>query len=185
MSIRSMEDDHQQILQDGPRSETDQFPQGTKFFQYLKNTHGESTTKLFKSWMKVNGQLALATSRRIFLLQCRSHEVFPKHIDNIKKQSKSSSFFSKFANDKSKNYNLLMRKRLFKLDIKDIHFHITFLNKQLDKLRSQILLCNVDNISVQKFFDLTELRSQNIHKESRFSLNKKLENILKIRKSLL
>lgn len=55
------------------------------FYQTIRNTYGNETTKMMKQWSNLNIKLANFTNRRFFLLRCRSTQIIPKHINDSRK----------------------------------------------------------------------------------------------------
>ena len=51
-----------------------------KFFSYIESHYGQLTKNQLKNWTSNNRRLAESTSKRQFLLACRSNDVFPQHL---------------------------------------------------------------------------------------------------------
>ena len=89
---------------------------------------------LLKQFSTTNCLLAESTAKLQFLLNCKSHDLMPQHIDNLYgHQIKYVSFFNKTCKNKFNNFNKYCLSKLLKLAIQDINFYINFLNKSREK----------------------------------------------------
>lgn len=52
------------------------------FYQTISTNYGRQMELDLKLWAKTNGQLASWRNRRIFLIKCRQHNIFPRHLDD-------------------------------------------------------------------------------------------------------
>lgn len=156
----------------------DQFPAQGNFFQHINETYGPTTTRLLKNWTNIVEQLASATARRIFLLKCRSYDVYPSNIVNSNKRLLSTTFYSDYGRDMLKHYDSVMCNRLLKLEIKDINYHITFLTNQRKSLKIQLDNSALNETILKKFLDFTNAKKNNIHRKILKNLEKKFQSIV-------
>lgn len=90
------------------------------FFQRVREQHGQQGIKMLNEIKATKKKLDALINRRVFLLQCRSRQVFPKHIiNNVKCVTKSLSGNKRFLN---KVNNIMMK---FKKSILNVEISIT------------------------------------------------------------
>ena len=158
-----MEGGTQRYLILGLRSTRDQTTYQGEFYRHITATHEYFITRLLKTWSKMRQELAKANAHNIFLLKCRSHDVFPNNILNAVKRQNCISFYSKCCAVQFNNYKNILRLRYLKLQIKDINIHIYYLHKHLNKLKSKISKSPVKHTQLETFFHLTEKTSFRIY----------------------
>ena len=66
-----------------------------------------------------------------------------------------------------------------KLEINDIHIHISYLHKQLNRLKSQLINSNISFPTLDCYFDRSNIRSNRIFNNISQNLDKKLNDLLK------
>ena len=81
--------------------------------------------KLLKKCTTTNSELW-------FLLNCRSYDVFPRHIKNLSKCFHNLSFHSNYARKKVNHLSNYVHKKILDFEISDLNIHILFLQKQID-----------------------------------------------------
>ena len=103
------------------------------FFQDIQHHYGANAVGLLKCWVKTNNKLASLRNRRNFLLQCRHHSIYPRHITDH-----STPFISltDVHNGRTlqhiKDLNLRLEHKILNIEIKVTHQNITRLEKCLD-----------------------------------------------------
>ena len=95
-----------------------------KIFNYKVKSAFINITRNLKKRQKSNAHLK-------FLLQCRSHDVFPKHIKKSFNLSNSKNFHSNFVNRKVKQLYKNYCKKILNLEITDHNTNIRFLSKKI------------------------------------------------------
>ena len=142
-------------LEQSLRSDTDSTSSKTpKFFSYIESHYGQLTRNHLKNWTSNNRRLAESTSKRQFLLACRSNDVFSQHLLNFYKRQKNVHFYSNSGKKDFYNSNKHYLKKLLKTEIRDIHINIEFIKKSFERIKKQILDSNLDSSTVNKFFCL-------------------------------
>ena len=71
------------------------------------------------------------------------------------------------------------KKHLCKLEINDIHIHVSFLHKQLNRLQSQLINNNIPFPTLDCYFDRSNIGSNRIFNNISQYLDKKLNDLLK------
>ena len=74
---------------------------------------------------------------------------------------------------------------LLNLEIRDINFHMNFLNKSLSSLKNLILNLNIDNLTINNFFTYTNKKCKLIREKHNRNLIKKFVCLAKKQRSLL
>jgi len=96
---------------------------------------GATCKRWMKGWVKDKLKLTTLQQQRTFLLKCRQHDILPPHIYNIK----FTTYLGNYQlNRKGLNLKSMYQRRLLNLEIKDIHSHISFLNKKIEVIESRI-----------------------------------------------
>ena len=86
-----------------------------------------SVKNIIVQLVKVHKKIIFADSQLKFLLNCRLHDIFPKHINNL---FKSRFFHSNFAKRKFKYLTSYFQKKLLKLETTDKTIHLKFLRSR-------------------------------------------------------
>ena len=123
--------------------------------------------------MNLNYRLAESIPQRWFLLRCRSNNFIPQHTLNLSKRFRTFSFHSDSCKQRLVVIdNHIMRYGSFKLlnlDIRDINFHIKFVNKSLSSLKNLISQLNIDNSTINNFFTYTKKKSKLIRRKHKYT----------------
>ena len=157
-------------------------PQGQMFFNYIENIHGPQAKRHLKRWVNTNYQLAESIPQRWFLLRCRSNNIIPQHMLNLSKRFRTFSFHSDFCKQRLFDIHKHISFKLLNLEIRDINFHMNFLNKSLKNLISEL---NIDNLTINNFFTYTNKKCKLIREKHNRNLIKKFECLLKKQKLLV
>ena len=75
------------------------------------------------------------------------------------------------------NSNQHYLKKLLKTEIRDIHIHIEFIKKSLERIKKQILDSNLDFNTVNKFFYLSNSKFNSILKKCNEKQQKKFDSL--------
>ena len=108
------------------------------FYEDLLVNYGEETQRTFKEWNRLVKKLTNMSSRRIFLLQCRKHCVFPKHIIN---QSKSLDSLYEHRNPFNKDISKIhqsFRRKVQNIEIKITNWKIDDINNRISHIKSTL-----------------------------------------------
>ena len=85
-------------------------------------------------------KLTVSKCKLKFLLNCRSYDIFPRHISKQCKSINNLSFHSNLINIKVSHTTEYIKKKLQNLEVRDLNIHIKFLNNsinsQLTKLKA-------------------------------------------------
>lgn len=115
----------------------------TTFFNTLDlDTSGIS---ILKKWLNVNRKLTRANSQRQFLLQCRSHDLKPRHVDSVSSSIKHFAFHSKSVKVNFESLINKFKKELLNIIIEDKCTHIDYLNISMNGLNRG--LCDILTIT--------------------------------------
>jgi len=134
---------------------------------------GETYKKSLKSWIRIKFKICLVKQQRRFLIRCRSFDVVPPHIYNLK----FNVTLKDFQLDR-KYYNLKknFQKKLLNLEIKDIHSQINYLMlkvENIEKFLSSRLPCDL----LKRFFESNCNRFQKYNREIKEKLVNKFNKI--------
>ncbi|XP_043469746.1 uncharacterized protein LOC122503318 [Leptopilina heterotoma] len=170
-------------------SEIDSTLLSTSFFTYIGEKYGKHLKDLLKKWTSTNKQLATALSKKVFLLSCRNNNVFPQHIINLQKRVNITSFYSKSCKKTFAKLNASYLRNILNIEINDIHLHVEFLKKLQNYCELSIKNSNFNNVSRDRFFDLSRKKfirilhaNNTIHKNKLTTLIKKQSVETKISK---
>jgi len=135
--------------------------------------YGEEYKKSMKYWIKNKLKVCLAKQQRKFLIRCRSYDVIPQHIYNMKFAATIQDIK---LNMKYRNLKKNVLRKLLNLKIKDIHSQLSFLMRRLEhieKFMSAKLLVNL----LTNFFESNKNRIQNYNMETKIKLINKFDKI--------
>ena len=119
----------------------------------MKQIHGDQVADYLKVFMNTTKDLSVALARRRYLLHCRTYDMFPKHIINVKmKLLNNTNFYSNLA---KKLFNKLVDKfckNILNTEITDICTHIKYLDKNLTQVKCKLNNSSIDKVFLSKFF---------------------------------
>ena len=143
------------------------------FLQYIRGNFGQNTTTIMKKYIQTNIKIAKTVSKRRFLLKCRSHDVIPKHIFTLKQHFNNFSFHNASCQFKHSNIFNRVSTQILNNEIRDIHFHLKFLNVELNKLTTSIKNSNLNKDIFNTFIQLEKNRYSHIEsKHNKIHKNK-------------
>lgn len=107
------------------------------FYQQIKRTYGNHIVTLFKKWANLYNKHARTVNRRIFLIKCRTHQVFPRHITEklININNIVDHQEGRIGNEIN-NFNLKLRKKILNLEIKIVYNDLNHIEKDLNSIFS-------------------------------------------------
>jgi len=92
---------------------------------------------MMKDWIDCNFKLCLAKQQRRFLIRCRSHDIVPSHIYNLRVAISFNDFHrNKKFNNLRRNFQL----RLLNLEIKEVHSRINGLKMKIENIEKLLRL---------------------------------------------
>ncbi|XP_044751664.1 uncharacterized protein LOC123311660 [Coccinella septempunctata] len=104
------------------------------FYEDVARTFGQAAVKNLEVWATTNTKLSHYRNRRVYLLQCKKHGIFPKHIgDNTKKLYTNLNMQSVGASAQVENMNVNLKLRILKLEIRLTIKYIGHLEKIISK----------------------------------------------------
>lgn len=151
------------------------------FFVTLKDRYGERTCNLAKEWFKNTVKLARIKNRRIFLLQCRLKNIYPKHIINNFKCTYSLLIEEHPFKKKVNGIMNRFKRSILNLEIeitiwryKQINDCINKLRYELSEMVSQETFINTCNCINQKFnTEFRKIRTVQINKLRRLVIDQR------------
>jgi len=148
------------------------FNENYSFFKMVSNEFGVTCKKLLKDWIGHKFKICRVKQQLRFLIRCRSCELLPPHIYNlrIKVFFRDIRASRRFINSK----NEFLRK-ILNLEIKDIHFEISHLLSRLNNIEKS-LSCLLPADILSNFYD------SNINRIRKYNTNSKLKSIMKFNK---
>ena len=148
------------------------------FFSCIEDQFGLQVKNHLKEWTNNNRRLAEATSKRQFLIRCRQNDLDPQHILDQNNSNKNVSFCSHSCSKYFQKLNRYFCKKLLILEIRDIHIHIKFLNKLIQKAKKHIMFSDLVPNTKERFFDLTKQKFNSIRQTFNDKHNKKFDLLL-------
>jgi len=136
------------------------------FFRMVSRKFGETYKKLLKNWISYKYKICLVKQQRRFLIRCRSRDLLPPHIYNLKFKVTLKDFRT---NRKYLSLKEQFQKRLLNLEISDIHSKIDFLMFKLENIERS-LSSKLPRDVLNNFY---ESNNNRIHK-----YNRKINNTL-------
>lgn len=119
------------------------------FYQEIHANYGNVAVTTLKKWANTNIKMASFSNRRIFLLQCKRHAVFPDHITkNINCLFNNLEVEPISRSGRMDSINKRLKLKILKLDIEGCLSHLNSLNKDLKRFKGmalQILPRNIVN----------------------------------------
>ena len=117
------------------------------FLKKIKEKYGKNTLSKVKDYIKINQNICKYEQNKNFLLSCRSRNIKHKKLYNITNNLKKIHFHSQFAKIKTDNIIQKLQNTILNLEIKDIHIHLRFLNKQKTIIENTLkdLKCSHNN----------------------------------------
>ena len=86
--------------------------------------------KLLQEWTRSHRLLANSKSQRRYLLECRKFGATPQHIQNLSRKFFNIRFHSNSCKKKFQNFMKYFATKLLNLEIRDINYHIKFIEKK-------------------------------------------------------
>lgn len=155
------------------------------YFQQMRQQHGNQTVKLLKDYMKITKRLASMTNRKIFLLKCRSNEVYPLHITSgIKNINTMLSNNTGHLAKKIETYNHRLQDKILTLEIKQTFVEIVHLESDRLALTNQIKAI-LPNHTAHNFLDRQKHISNKTFQHYKKSQTKKLQNLINKQKQCI
>lgn len=150
---------------------------GNYFYRFISTSFGHKYSLLLKKWTKLMIQLATANAKRLFLVNCRYHDVYPPHISRMKLPCYYLSS-SNFIREQFDVHTSSFKDHLVNLEIQDIHIFIDSLHKILNGLKCSLVRSHIPFDTLDRFFDFTNNKCtrifnskiQNLHKKFDFCL---------------
>ena len=150
-----------------------------EFYIFVRSKY-DLTIKKIRNFLINQLKLAHARSHLVFLLECRTFDMLPKHLNNYNKKIENLKLYSRSVNKKMKNFLHYIKKKMLNLEIKDLNIHIKFLqkNETLLKIIVKDLLEENDFVYFLKLLDIyLENKLKNMKHTKRKKLNSlRLEN---------
>lgn len=104
-------------------------------FHFIRTSFDHEIYDGFNRLYQLHNKLAIARGQRNFLLDCRTHDIYPKHIDIAPKPLLHVRFHSRSVNKMSIRFAEYIRRKTLKFEITDINFHINYLNKSINTIK--------------------------------------------------
>ena len=108
------------------------------FFANINKQFGRNTCLTLKVWMSSAEKYKNIESHIEFLIKCRRHDVYPKHLEDISNNLKHFTFKTNFLNDKTKSKIEQLKKDLLNIEIRDAHFQRKSLKRELIEIEEQL-----------------------------------------------
>ena len=143
------------------------------FLKKIKEKYGKNTLSKVKDYIKINQNICKYEQNKNFLLSCRSRNIKHKKLYNITNNLKKIHFHSQFAKIKTDNIIQKLQNTILNLEIKDIHIHLRFLNKQKTIIENTLK----DLVSQKTFNSLINFKKSS-HNNNDNDNAKRLENKL-------
>lgn len=138
----------------------DQLESGS-FFNELRSKYGHNICELHKNYASSCNKLSRLTSRRMFLLECRHSNVYPKHIiANVNCLYQSIEQNTPYNNELSKAVSSF-KKRILNLEIKITCWQIEKLKSDCHNQCHRLQSLNI--VATGRFIELQNVRRDRIH----------------------
>jgi len=120
-----------------------------KDYSKWSRRYGETYKRSLKSWVKNKLKMCAVKQQRRFLTKCRSSNVLPQHIYNMKFSViiRNAQLSNKYARLKK-----CYQRRLLNLEIKDKHGQINYLTIKIEKIE-EILRFKLPVDLLKNFFE--------------------------------
>lgn len=142
-------------------------------FDRIKRTMGEDTHRLHKRLAKEAIKLSSLTSRKVFLLQCRKHNVYPKHIINNVKCIHQCIELNTPYNKKLDSLVKSIKRRILNIEIRITFWQIKESTSTFDQLFDCIK--NINSFESRGFADDMLVKRNRLHNEKTMKLNMKIQ----------
>jgi len=117
------------------------------FFSNISRIYGVRYKKLMKDWIDYKFKFCLVKQQRRFLIRCRSYDIVPPHIYNLKISITLHDFH---RNKKLKNLKNNFQLKLLNLEIKEVHSRVNSLKLRIENIKKQLRL-KLPNDLVENF----------------------------------
>ena len=146
------------------------------FLNSMRIDFGSKAYYITKSFINTNREFRFGIARKQFLLNCRSQNYFPKNILNATTNIRKLHFYSNKSKFHMNNMVNKFEHRLRNEEIKDIHYHLNYLNKKLESQKIELKKLLPSKV-VNNIIDF-QLRLQNNGNNSKEEcLNTKLSSL--------
>ena len=146
------------------------------FFQYIKDTFGDVALNLVKMYVQTHDDLVIAIDQKEFLKSLKHNRLYNKKVIDSTKNIDNMHFKSNTIKQRSSRLCDELQTSLLNLEIKDIHFHINFLNKKItntyNRLQSIIPEDFLNNIVQHQ-----NNKTNSIINNNQIKTKKKIDNI--------
>lgn len=146
----------------------------TKILNQIKSKTNHNIKKIFIKLTKAQRLSVSITQQLKFLLRCRTHDVFPNHIN---KYMRKVSFRSRFMNRKFKHFSHFIRKKIMNMGITDLNTHGKYTKIKLENIISNLKTL-VDPLVVDNFLDYYELPLKDLKSKYDHKYNNKLNRLI-------
>jgi len=143
------------------------------FFTMVERKFGEEYKMSLKSWIKNKYRISIVKQQRKFLIRCRSFDVVPQHIYNMKF---AATIQDRRLNTKYRKLKTDFQRRLLNLEIKNIHSQLRFLIRRLEGIE-EFLRAKLPTDLLKNFFESNKNRIQNYNHEIKIKLINKFNKI--------
>lgn len=149
------------------------------FLQIIRENYGETTQHHLSSWMTLAKQYYKTASHVDFLIECRRHDILPKHLEQLHASFKHIDLQSKWATNKLKRIINSLKKSILNIEIKDQHFHLALIRRRLNSIESE-LECILPTEILQTFYDTQQIKLSKFYFDHVSQKQKKMSNLVKV-----
>jgi len=135
--------------------------------------YGETYKRSLKGWVKNKFKICAVKQQRRFLIKCRSSDLLPQHIYNMKF---SVIIRNAQLNNKYARLKKCYQRRLLNLEIKDIHGQINYLSTKIEKIE-EILRSKLPVDLLKNFFESNRNKINKYDNEMKMKLENKFNKI--------
>jgi len=149
------------------------------FFSSINRMYGGRYKRIMKDWIDYNFKLCLVKQQRRFLIRCRSYDIVPPHIYNLKI---SITLNNLHRNRKFNNLKKDFQFKLLNLEIREVHGRMNFLKLKIQNLE-KLLHLKLPNDLVENFTSSNYNRFNNYNRKVVLKLKNKFNRIRAIQNS--
>jgi len=132
-----------------------------------------------KEWIDYNFKLCLVKQQRRFLIRCRSYDIVPPHIYNLKI---SITLNDLHRNRKLNNLKKNFQSKLLNLEIKEVHSRMQSLKLKIKNIE-KLLYLKLPNNMVENFISSNHNRVNNYNRKVMIKLANKFNKIRAVQNS--
>jgi len=143
------------------------------FFELISKEYGESTKRLLRNWVRNKFKTYITQEQRKFLIKCRSTDVMPSHIYNMRFPA---TIQNNRVNRKYMKLRKSYQKRLLNMEIKDIHSQISKL-KQIAWRIEEDLRYKIPVYKLNNFFESNKNKFNNCKFKTKVKLINKYNRL--------